>query len=280
MKKNGWTRVIKHQVVTLLNSLLERRGWTLVPLGRAPNERDLRLGLFRRLSNMGFSPRWVMDVGAHKGDWSRDAHIYFPQAHFTLVEPQEDLKPHLERFVQQHDGSDFVIAGAASSEGQKEFHVIPQSCSASSFAISHEESVSRGFLRRQVRTVTLDSLCQQHGGFPEVLKVDAEGFELEVLRGARSLLGQTELIFLEVPLFFEGDQVGSESPEGVYVRPSFHTLVQTMRESGYEPYDITDMNRRSHDDALYLMEMVFALRNGELRRYKGWGPEIDSAIPH
>src|SRR5262249_20010845 len=44
---------------------------------------------FPLLRRMGFAPRHVVDVGANRGYWTRAAFKYFPNAVYTLVEPQD-----------------------------------------------------------------------------------------------------------------------------------------------------------------------------------------------
>ncbi len=78
------------------------------------------------------------------------------------------------------------------------------------------------------------------------------------MRGARNLIGKTEIFFLEIPLF------------DYWPNQSFHIITDFMKENGYEPYDFTDLNRRPSDGALALMEVAFAKRKGELRDHHGW----------
>jgi hypothetical protein len=40
----------------------------------------------------------------------------------------------------------------------------------------------------QVAATTVDAFCRRHGVTPQVIKIDAEGAELEVLRGARETI--------------------------------------------------------------------------------------------
>ena len=45
---------------------------------------------------MGFVPKHIIDVGANHGTWTRETLKYFPEAYYTLIEPQEWLKPSLQ----------------------------------------------------------------------------------------------------------------------------------------------------------------------------------------
>jgi hypothetical protein len=50
---------------------------------------DLFFGLLDRLR---FKASHIVDVGANQGNWTRTAVRYFPQALYTLVEPQQHLR--------------------------------------------------------------------------------------------------------------------------------------------------------------------------------------------
>ena len=51
--------------------------------------------LFPVLKGFGFDPKHIVDIGANTGLWTREATNYFPRAHYTLVEPQDELKIHI-----------------------------------------------------------------------------------------------------------------------------------------------------------------------------------------
>jgi hypothetical protein len=68
--------------------------------------------------------------------------------------------------------------------------------------------------RRSVATVPLDAVCTREGVWPDCLKLDVEGAELDVLRGAEAALEQALVLDVEVefaelfrgqPLFAEVD---------------------------------------------------------------------------
>jgi len=56
---------------------------------------------FPLLRRLGFAPRHVVDVGAHRGTWTRAAFKYFPNAVYTLVEPQDHLRSYSQDLIAQ-----------------------------------------------------------------------------------------------------------------------------------------------------------------------------------
>ncbi len=245
-----------------LSRRLERHGYEVDAIGEVSGS-ALRRRLFSQLAELGFDPVHVVDVGAHRAGWSRDAHEFFGAAAFTLIEPQAELAPELDRFCADAGRARYLLAGVGASDGELELTVTPDNPESSSFAISGATADRLGLERRRVRLVTLDTVCREsEWPTPRMIKIDAEGFELEVLAGARSLLGVVELFFLELPL-----SQTSEAERGL--RPDFHAIVAHMRDHGYEPYDVTDLIRRPSDRALGLAEVAFARRGGELMT-AGW----------
>ena len=79
-----------------IHSLFKLLGYRVVRIedGDAGGPRaSERLGpLLAALRELGFAPRHIVDVGANHGLWTREAITFFPDAHYTLVEPQDELK--------------------------------------------------------------------------------------------------------------------------------------------------------------------------------------------
>lgn len=50
---------------------------------------------FALLKRYGSDPKHVLDIGANYGNWTREAVKYFPNAVYTLVEPQDELEIHI-----------------------------------------------------------------------------------------------------------------------------------------------------------------------------------------
>ncbi len=206
-----------------------------------------------------FRPAHIVDVGANRAKWSEKALAVFPDCQFTLLEPQIEMKPHLERFCQASPGSTWITAGVGEELGELAMTIHPDTVS-TTFTRSSDSAEASGLQQRVVPIITLDHLVENViEVVPEMVKIDAEGFECKVMRGGQSLIGKTEVFLLEAPLI--------DPPENW---ASFAEIVAMMADYGYVPYDFTTFQKRPHDGAVGLCEIAFARRDGFLRSFRGW----------
>lgn len=95
-----------------------------------------------------------------------------------------------------------VDAAVTDSDGRQEFWEQATSLGASLSRAAAEAGapfVEGRLVAREVRALTLDAFCEERGSWPDVVKIDVEGAEARVLRGATRLLGRHHgAIFLEV----------------------------------------------------------------------------------
>jgi len=142
------------------------------------------------------APQTIFDVGVAKGTpWLYDA---FPDAYFVLVEPVQENIPHMRRILRRVSGT-YVLAAAGSEQGTATINIEPERKGMTSLLERTVETASGEHLEhRQVPVVTLDSVTRGQGATPPFgLKIDTEGFELEVVHGAREMLTMTEFVIAE-----------------------------------------------------------------------------------
>jgi hypothetical protein len=84
----------------------------------------------------------------------------------------------------------FQVA-CGSAKGSVKMHYNWHHLEASSKSGSNSEDV-------EIPVRSLDEICAESGMSPEIIKVDVEGFELEVLKGAEESLAKSRLLFLEI----------------------------------------------------------------------------------
>lgn len=226
---------------------LERMGCRLVRLNdlrRSPLQDLLRL-----LRRFDFAPNHILDVGANRGMWTRQALEIFPDAHYTLLEPQQELHGHLDDCIAKGAKIRWMPVGAGKHSGTH-FLTVYANDVGSSFVPTQDEAKRGGYRQIAVKVETLNAIvASSELPAPEMIKIDAEGWDLQVLEGASDLIGKTEIILIEA---------------GIFARDLENHLSAVMRRMdalNYQVFDFTDLNRSPKHGVLWLCEMAF-LRKG------------------
>jgi FkbM family methyltransferase len=216
-----------------------------------PTTKDpLMDNFFQLLKKVGFQPNHIMDVGANKGTWTRLAHTYFPQALFTLVEPQENLKVFIEDLLSENSKIKWFSLGAGAKDGSMLLTTHERDDSFS-FRFSMEEALELGRQQIEVAVKTIETIVGEYNlPQPDLIKIDAEGIDLEVLEGASAFIGKTEVFMVEAAVMNK-DFINDAG-----------TVISFMKDKGYRLFDITDLNRTKKDRALWLAELAFIRKDG------------------
>jgi FkbM family methyltransferase len=215
------------------------------------------LDMPRRLAHLkalGFEPRSIVDVGAHWGDWARVAAKVWPRARILGVEPNPDDLPHLEQTRRDVPSFDFRQGLLGPERRTVKFRSESHQTSLLAPVPGESEAL------QTAEMWTLDELLAQAAfGPPQLIKLDVQGYELEVLRGASHALSQCEAVLAEVSMFrfFPGMPLADE-------------VIQFMRERGFVWYDVAGIYRRKHDDALGQMDLLFVREDHPLRASSAW----------
>lgn len=209
---------------------------------------DPFLSLLKRLN---FAPQHIIDVGANRGDWTRTARRLFPEARYTLIEPQEFLKVHVRDLLEGHNPVELISAGVADQAGRLMFTIATRDDS-STFTLSKEEAAASSARQMPVEVKTLNQIvANSTAGMPEMVKIDAEGLDLRVLEGASDLLGKTEIFLVEAAIC---------AP----LKNSLSEVLGFMSGAGYKLMDITDLNRSPKHGVLWLCEVAFVRKDSAL----------------
>ncbi len=154
-------------------------------------EREILRGLIRP----GLA---AIDVGANIGYYALMlCHYLGTSGEIICVEPEPQNLVELRRNIQaNHLTNVRILAAAAAAEDGSAGLLVGIN--------GRMISADRGDLN--VKTITLDSLAGQPIGF---VKIDVEGYELDVLRGALTLIEQKRPnLFIEVHPQFQSDPAG------------------------------------------------------------------------
>jgi hypothetical protein len=149
-------------------------------------------------------------------------------------------------------GSKWFLAGAGSANGELSLTVWNDH-QGSAFLRPEIQAMTPYRQQRPVPIVTLDGLIAA-GEFPvpDLIKIDVQGFELEVLRGSMRCLGRSDLFIVETSF---------NHPLGE--RPSYYRVVELMEAYGYRIFDLVDLKYRAASGAIGQVDICF-VRKGSL----------------
>ena len=147
---------------------------------------------FALLKRYGFDPKHVIDVGANHGNWTREAVKYFRNAQYTLVEPQDELKVHVQDLIDRGVRVRWINEGASDCSGVLTLNVDRRDHSSTFLEVPR--TVDAAVRRVDVPVRTLNEIVASSSmPVPDMVKMDEEGFDLKVLAGASELFGKTEI---------------------------------------------------------------------------------------
>ena len=192
-----------------------------------------------------FKPGGIIDIGANVGDWSRSASQIF-SCPFHLIEAQAELEPHL-----RESGFAYTIALL----GPEFRDAVPFHLSGTGSSVLEELTT----FEKSETTLAMHRLDDVDIGLPGplLLKLDVQGFELQVLNGATETLRRTEVILSEVSLLPYNKEA-----------PLMHEVVAYLAERDFLPFDLCGGWRRSSDNALAQTDIIFVKRNSDLRAHR------------
>lgn len=227
----------------LAASLLRKLGFELRRIDSTKRTLSPLEGFLETWAQISVPPKFIVDVGANHGKWTRTALQYFPEAGYLLIEPQDELKKYSEELLGSGNIR-WITAGVGELAGEMQLSMMSRDDSAN-FRLTKKEADRLGIPQRAVPITTLDEIVRSEGRVPEMVKIDAEGLDLRVLQGATTLLGKTEVFLVESGVCC------------LELENSFHAIYSFLSSHGYRLFDFTDFNRAPKSHALWLTEMVF-----------------------
>lgn len=180
----------------------------------------------------------VFDVGANQGHWSINTKSLLPDSKFYLFEASYYYKERLEK-----TGLDFFIE-LLSDEVGKEFDFYDSTASGESY---YKENTIWNVNYKPIKKTsnTLDNMVQTYNlPLPEFIKLDTQGSELDILKGASNIMKNVQVILTEMPIMKYNDGA-----------PNMHEYLEYFDKMGFYPMNV----EQTHfiDNLLVQIDIVF-----------------------
>lgn len=205
----------------------------------------------KNLKSNGFNPSTVLDIGAFEGEWTIMCSGIFTNANYFMFEAQESKIDKLKAI--KSNKIDFHIGLLGPESNQKSKFYINETVSS---ALPETEKNTQDFVEIQMYTV--DEVLRLKGiSKVDFIKLDVQGFELQVLKGATNTLSNVEVVLMEVSLI--------EINKGA---PLINEVMTFMADKGFFCYDICSIVRRPLDKALWQTDVIFVKQSSNLVKSK------------
>jgi FkbM family methyltransferase len=167
------------------------------------------------LSRIGpiYEPHIVLDVGAHHGWFFHCWQDWCPEAIVHAFEPSPAAFDAAVKYYGSHPNVKINQVGIGNCEGTMDLHMMDKSDVSNSFLHPAMETWTEvqfeigNISRSTVEITTINNYCAKKAiSNVYLMKIDVQGFELEVLQGASNILASTDYIFVEAGIqpFYEG----------------------------------------------------------------------------
>ena len=224
----------------MINSVLRKWGYQI---SRVP---QVRRGFHASHLPRICQPKTVIDVGVAHG--TPGLYEAYPRAKFILVEPLREFESTIGEIAKKYDCIVYYKA-VGRREGVAEMNIDTENLRLSSLRDRLPPMRAGGPpLKKQVEVTTLDAIARENETLqvPILLKIDAVGYELEVLHGAGELLQKTDTVIV-------GVSVGRRFADGY----GFEDLVSFMKSSGFYVYDFLKITYIDQEPSPRYADVVF-----------------------
>ncbi len=200
----------------------------------------------------------VVDVGVAEG--TPELYAAFPphEHRYLLIEASPLYSSRVEELGREL-GATVEKVFCGDHNGQESF--IPRTASTAAKGSKYSRKRKTEPDRVSVESATLDSLIEKHHlSPPYVVKIDVEGAEIDVLRGAEHTLRATEAVIVETPIVLR-----------MHGSSSFGDIVTILTEHGFALFDIAEMSYDRRNRYLNLANGIFVRKDNPL-----WDAGADS----
>ena len=185
----------------------------------------------------------IYDIGACTGNWSEQISTILPNSRFILFEANKNYIPSIK-----NKGFEYHEV-ALSNPGRQSVNFFDGNNSGDSYYkettewYRHQKSIN-------IQCKTLDQMVTKHQlPFPNFIKIDTQGSELDILSGA-SFLNRVDLVYTECPIICYNKGA-----------PSIQEYLDFFKRRNFIPIDIFQIHR--DEETLLQVDIMFMQKSAK-----------------
>jgi FkbM family methyltransferase len=190
------------------------------------------------LKEQGYHPNVILDIGAYKGYWTSAMQKIYDKCDYLLFEAID--YPELQDYKNNNKVFNVILSDKIKKVDWYQMKNTGDSVfKEKTYHFDTCDVIKRDSI--DLDTFIIDNKIEIGFDADIFIKIDCQGSEIPILKGATKLIEKTSFILVEIPLF-------GQYNEGV---PSFLEHIKFMDSIGFVPYDIVD----SHYINLFNMQV-------------------------
>lgn len=189
--------------------------------------------LYHWLDKVGICPRCILDIGANRGDWTREWLTRYPNSNFIMFEGNPEHKDEWGDLLVRPNVIGHAGVILSNKETEVKWFKHPGTGTGDSL-LKEQTSVYNGVSGERRKSFRLDDIMQRHhpNCKADYIKLDVQGAELMVLNGGLRTLRSSRALQAELSFF-------SEYNKGA---PTFAQAIAYFDLAGFIPIEIIEQH--------------------------------------
>ncbi len=199
----------------------------------------------------------ILDAGGGTGTTAKMFSDRFPGKTIYIFEPIESNQEIIQKQVGQYKNWTLIPKAVGAAPAKTVIHIANRITSSSLLDLNPGMSgdyLSDALIEKGVQEIIITTLDNEIpiSTFVDILKIDVQGFELEVLKGGELTLKRTLVILLEI-----------STHDGYKGAPKYYDIDEYLRTRQFELFDLTPSLRENNKllewDAIYVNRVLAGL---------------------
>jgi len=148
---------------------------------------------FNHYKNLNVKFKNVLDIGAYEGHWAKLFTSIYPDANVLMIEANKEK----EKTLKEIGNYRIALLGEKDNETVDYYKCLDGVPTGNGI---YQENTEFKFTPEKRRTITLPTLLGSEKGF-DLIKMDVQGSELNIIKGALPIIKKTKYLLLELQTF-------------------------------------------------------------------------------